>query len=396
MAQQNFPSFSELQEIFIQKFETELSQTSPLNNKAFNRIVAFILAMIAMLMQREVGINTKNNFALTADREHLQDPFGKEYNTPIKEAQSTVLNITIPMTTGQTIDAGTNYTGPNGVLYFDATTRTAVAGVVTSQVTARDAGAIGNLIAGQDTLEISTNPPGLLSTTATIVSTENTGADAEETEIYRQRILDIERAPGGGGNSADYRNWAQQTTGITRAFPYAALPFDHVDFPGSPPQRTVYGQADESIDADGIAGASLLNDMKDTIMTSLITLQHQEPLGLTNYELYVQSIRRTAFYTQLTGAVFVSGTEAAVKTKIAEAVDIYYRSLFPWIDGLDATADKNDFITSVSVSDVVQPVLKANGASAESIDFSDIPLGTLPSYLLGQGEMAKSGGVNYV
>ncbi|GAJ09335.1 unnamed protein product, partial [marine sediment metagenome] len=99
---------------------------------------------------------------------------------------------------------------------------------------------------------------------------------------------------------------------------------------------------------------------------------------------------------QINGAVFISGTEATVKTKIAEAVDIYYRSLFPWIDGLDTVASKNDFITSVSVSDVVQPVLKANGASAESIDFSDVPLGTLPSYLLGQGEMAKSGGVNYV
>ncbi|GAJ05881.1 unnamed protein product, partial [marine sediment metagenome] len=71
MAQQNFPSFSELQEIFIQKFESLLAQDSPFNNKAFNRIVSFILAMIAMLMQREVGINTKNNFALTADREHL-------------------------------------------------------------------------------------------------------------------------------------------------------------------------------------------------------------------------------------------------------------------------------------------------------------------------------------
>ena len=396
MATQNFPSFTELKNLFVQKLETELAQTSPFNNKAFNYIIAWILASIAMLMQREVGINTKNNFALTADREHLIDPFGKEYNLPIKFAQSTVLNITVLMTTGNTINSGTNYTGPNGVLYYDATTRTAVAGVITSQVTARDPGAVGNLIPSQDTLEIATNPAGLLSPTATIVSTETTGADAEDTEVYRLRILDIERAPGGGGNSADYRNWAQEAPGITRAFPYAALPWDDVNFPGSPPQRTVYGQADTSIDADGIAPSGLLSDMEDTIITNLISLQHNEPLGLTNYELYVQSIRRTTFYTQINGATFVAGTESQVQTDIAAAVDVYYRSLFPWIEGLDAQASKNDIITAVSVSDVVQPVLKANGATAESVQFSDVPSGTLTSYLLGQGELAKSGGVNYV
>lgn len=395
MATQNFPSFSFLQATFLQEFEGKIGQDSPLNNKAFLRICSYVWAIIAMLLQREVGQNTKENFAISASRDQLINVFGVEYELPIKAATGAVLNIDLPTTSDPTtIPALTNFTGTdNGILYYDASSRTSAAGSVVLQVTARTTGVIGNLAVGRG-LEMAVNIAGATKI-ATITSVESLGADAEETEVYRQRVLDIIRAPGGGGNSADYRNWAQMQEGVKRAYPYSGLPWDDPLTPGQPPQRTVYIESDTSIDPDGIPPQSLLDDTEETIITDPDTEQHREPLTLTSYELYVEPIRRTDIYTRIITATFETGTEAQVKAEIDTAVTAYYLSLTPFIQGLDTRASKNDIITKLTISEQVQSVLTANGASAQDIIFGEAPGEDLNEYSLGQGELAKNAGVSY-
>ena len=228
-----FPTATELFNRFLAKFESLINQNSPLNDKAFLRIESKNQAITATLLQKEVITAQRENLAITASRAGLI-LIGTEYDLPIKEEISTVLNVTLPATTSTEIPAGTNFTGDdNGILYFNADIATSVAGVVTFQITSRTPGTIGNLEAAQ-TLTISRQIPGA-ELTATIVTVETTGADAEETEVYRQRVLDIIRAPGGGGNSADFRNWAQEQEGVTRAFPYAGVAFGDPLFPGGSP-----------------------------------------------------------------------------------------------------------------------------------------------------------------
>ena len=393
---QNFPSASKLNELFVQIYEVEIGQDAPLNDKADIRIRAKVWSMIAQLVSREVIDSSLQNFALTASRETLINVFGREYKLPIKDEESAILTVILPATAdGVQLTAGTNFTGDdNGILYFNPVPATTGGGSVTLDVTARTPGVIGNLQIGQ-TLSIAREFPGV-EKTATITAIVNTGAESEETEVYRQRVLDIIRAPGGGANSADFRNWGQEQEGVDRCFPYSGIPFDEPGYPGASPNRTNYIEADESIDVDGIAPQPLLDETRASIITDPVTGLHRQPLGITNDTLFVVSIRRNPFYVTVSGAVFLPGTESQVKVDIDTAVTNYFLALFPFIQGLDVDSDRNDLITSPAISDAVQPVLQANGASAIAIFFSTSFGGALePKYSLQPGEKAKNGGVAY-
>lgn len=394
---QDFPTEQQLFDTFLANFEATLGQNVPINDKAFIRIDAANQAVIAMLMQREAVINTRENLAITASRAGLI-AIGKEYDLPIKAEVSAVLTAAMPATTGTIIPALKDFVGDdNGVLYFDASSVTAVADVATMTLTSRDPGVIGNLLVGQ-TLTFSVEIAGVQSKITTITAIDTLGADAEDTEVYRQRVLDIIRAPGGGGNLADYRNWAQETPNAVRAFPYAGLPWDDPSYPGAPPERTIYIEADTSIDADGIPTQPVLDAAREMIITDPVTGIHRQPLGPTNDTLYVEPIRRTEFYVEIRGAVFVSGTDAQVQADILTAITTYFLSLQPFIDGLDIAADRNDIITQLSISEVVQDTLRANSATATGIGFGVAPASFLSDYSLGKGEKAKIavGGVTYV
>lgn len=390
---QNFPSLSELKSTFLQEYELQLNQNTPLNDKAYNRITATVLAFIAMLLNREVISATKENLAISASRTGLIR-IGNEYDLPIKTEISTVLNVDLPATTGTIIPSGTNFTGDdNGVIYYNAVPVTAVADNAALSLISRTPGIIGNLIAGQ-TLSMSRNISGA-ELTGTITGVDTVGANAEETEVYRKRVLDIIRAPGGGGNSADYRNWSQEQEGVTRTYPYSGRPFDDPLAPGQPPERTVYIEADTSIDIDGIAPPALLADTREMIKTDPISGVHREPLTLTDYLLFVVSIRRTEFYTTFVNAIFIPGTEAQVKADVESALSQYYLSLEPFVQSLDVDSERNDFITSVSISEAVNGILRANNATVNDIFFNDSPVGSTSSYQLGQGEKAKNAGVTW-
>lgn len=390
---QNFPSLADLKNIFLSEYESAIGQEIPVNDKAQSRIDSTVLAFTAMIMQREVLTAIRENLALTASRAGLIK-IGNNYELPIKAEVSTVLTATLPAVTDTEIPALTDFTGDdNGVIYYTTEAAVAVAGVATLNLTSRTPGVIGNLAVGK-TLSNSRQIPGA-ELTATITETTTTGADTEDTEVYRQRVLDIIRAPGGGGNSADYRNWSQAVTNVKRTFPYSGRPYgDPIE--SAPPHRTVYVEVVEEIDADGIAPQTLLDAVKAEIITDPVTLQHREPLGLTEDTLHTASIRRTDIFVKITNPLFQTGTEAQVKSVILTAVTNYFLAIQPFVQGLDFDGDRNDLITALTVSNIVQDVLKANSASAEGIAFGLSVDTFLPSYQMGQGEKAKLGGITYV
>jgi phage-related baseplate assembly protein len=342
----------------------------------------------------------KQNLALTATEDDL-DKLGSEYGVTRKEAVSTVLTAALPGTDTTVIPATIDFVGDaNGVRYAnDASVTIGVptSGVAELTLTAKQTGTIGNLQAG-DTLSIGTQVAGAETVaTVAIITGETseiltTGAEREEDDDYRLRILDVIRAPGGGGNAADYRNWAQEVAGVVRAYPYAGDP----DGSGSPPERIVYVEADTTIDADGIPPQSLLDDVRDSITTDPETGLSRQPLGLTDDTLFVEPITRTEFFVRITGLTVDASIETAVKDEIETQLTSYFRALRPFVDGVDAKIDDNSLITDLTVSDVVQDVLKANGGSAQSVAFDIVKGGSIPEYQLGQGETAKLAAVDGV
>jgi hypothetical protein len=216
----------------------------------------------------------------------------------------------------------------------------------------------------------------------------NTGAEQESDEEYRVRVLDEIRSEGGGGNSFDYRRWSQEVAGVVRAFPYGGQP----PLPGTPPDRTVYIEVSTTIDPDGLAPSSILTEVRDTITIDPDTGLTRQPLGLTDGTLFVLSITRSSFYVRITDLIVDASVEAETKDEIETALTNYFLALQPFVDGLDFEGDKNDIITALTISDIVQDIIAARGGSATKVEFGIAPgVFTATQETLDSGEKAKLG-----
>lgn len=390
---------------FIANLEARLNQTTPLADKAFNRVLSVAESMAATSLAKYAADAVKQVMAITATGAGL-DKIGAEYGVTRKVAEATVLTATLPGVDTTIIPKTVDFIGDaNGVRYFlDSSYEIGdpTAGVAEMTMTAETLGVVGNLQLG-DTLSIGTQIAGAetVATVAVITGQTthilNTGAEAETDAAYRVRILDVIRATFGGGNAADYRAWAQEVAGVARAYPYSGKPVELL-LESSPPDRTVYVEADTTIDPDGIAPQSLLDEVRDTITTNPVTGLARQPLGLTDDTLFVESISRTPFYVQITALSVSDDLTAKAKAEIEDALTAYFVLIKPFVDGLDSIIDRNDKITDLTVSNVVQDVLAANGGTANAIAFGLGPGESLPEYQLSPGELSKlaSGGITYV
>ena len=399
------PTTQEAFDTFLANLEAALNQTSPLNDKAFNRVLAAMEAMGFTSLAKFAAYSVKQVLAITAFGDGL-DVLGAEYGVTRKAAEATVLTATLPGTDTTVIPQTVDFVGDaNGVRYFldsAETIGTPTSGVAELTMTAETLGVIGNLQLG-DTLSIGTQIAGAetVATVAVITGeTEailNTGAEREEDEAYRVRLLDEIRSTCGGGNAADYRSWSQEVAGVTRAYPYAGKPILLL-LESSPPDRTVYIEADTTIDPDGIAPQSLLDEVRDNITTDPVTGFARQPLGLTDDTLFIKSISRTPFFVQISTLAVSDDLVAKAKADIEDALTAYFVLIKPFVDGLDSVLDRNDKITDLTISDVVQDVLSANGGTANGVAFSNVSSESIPEYQLSPGELAKlaTGGITYV
>ena len=383
----SIPSTQESKDTNLANLEGQLGQTSPLADKAFLRVLAAMEALgVATPLYKFAAERAKQNLWLTATRDDL-DLLGAEYKVPRKAAVAAVLTIQLPGTNGTIIPATVDFIGDaNGVRYFPDSSATVIGGFATITVTAEEAGISGNLQIG-DTLSIGTQIAGA-ETVASVTVIDTIGTERETDDAYRIRGLDVVRSEGGGGNSFDYRNWAQEVSGVARAFPYAGQPA----VTGTPPDRTVFVEADTTIDPDGIAPQALLDDVRASITTDPLTGFTRQPLGLTDSTLFIESIFRTEYFIEITGLVIDSAIETETKAEIETAVTNYFLSLNPFVAGLDFLGDKNDVITQLTISDIIQDILSARSGSATSIAFGTT-FGAYPSTpdTLDPGEKAKLG-----
>lgn len=392
----NIPTTEEIKDRNVSNLESNLNQTSPLNDKAFNRVIGGMEALNHTELYKFGVERAKQNLALTATGDDLER-IGLEFDTIRKPAESAVLTVTVPGVNGTILPVTLNYIGElNGLRYFPDAAAEISGGVATFNITAENVGVDGNLNIS-DTLTLDSQIPGA-ENTATVTVIVNTGADKEDQEIYRERVLFAERATCGGGNATDYKIWAEEVAGVTRAYPYAGKPFDVIgtSFPGD---RTVYIQADESIDPDGIAPTSLLDEVRDALNTDPVTGKSRPPLGLIDDTLFIESIIRTSFFVEIRQLDVSLDIETQVKADIETALEQYFLSLRPFVEGVDIPSDRNDQITTPSVNEIVQEILAINGASAQEVAFG-LALGSfIPLKTLDPNELAKldpTNGVTYV
>lgn len=223
------PTFQDLVDAAVSNYEISLGQDAPITSKAYLRIQAHVQATIVLGLYKLAAERQLQNLALTATEEDLE-LIGEEYGVTRQGAVAAELVLTCTGTNGIDIPAETVFIGDStGLLYYTQALVTISGGTAAPTVTCYTPGVDGNL-AVSDTLTLS-SPISGIDNSAIVASISVEGIDQEDIEVYRRQVLDEIQTTGGGSNLADFRNWAQETPNITRAFPYSGTPVrQSVDF----------------------------------------------------------------------------------------------------------------------------------------------------------------------
>lgn len=392
------PTTKEISDNIIAQLEASLNQTIPLLPKSFLRVLAKVLAGVFILLYKYAGRSHLNQFVQTASDQDTTilgiviNPlkfWGRLIGVgdPVAATNAELLiDITVETQIG-TLPSGSQLVSTdNGVTYItigaillNAPVVQAIVRAVSDQAGGGGAGVIGNLEPGA--ILSFANPLANVSRNTLVVSQTVTGANAEATEVYRQRIIDRFQKRPQGGAYADYEEWGEEVAGILRVYPYTS------DCPG---QVDVFVEATvaSSGSQDGIPTASQLQAVLDSIFLDLNGLNTRRP---ANALVNSFPITRTGFDVVVSGLVV--DNLAQTQTDITTALEEYFLDREPFIVGL-SVPPRTDRITSSAVGGVVDDIVSATGGIFTDATVTQNAINVV-TFSLGIGEKAKSSSVTF-
>lgn len=393
------PTTKEISDNIIAQLEASLNQSIPLLPKAFLRVLAKALAGVFILLYKYAGFMFLQMFVQSASIKEtningvLISPLTQwgrliGIGDPVAATKAELLIDVVVQTQTGTLPSGTQLVnGANGVTYItigavnlDASTVQTTIRASADQQGGGGSGAIGNLQA-TDVVSFA-NPLANVSRNAVVVIQTVTGANAESTEAYRQRVIDRFQKRPQGGAYADYEIWGEQVAGIINIYPYTS------DCPG---QVDVYTEAtvESSGSADGIPTGAQLQAVLDSIELDQNGVPTRRP---ANALVNTFPITRTGFDIRVTG--LLGGNTAQVQADIRTAIKEYFLDREPFIEGL-TILPRRDRITRSAVAGVVDDIVSASGGIFSSVILSQSTV-NVELYSLGIGEKAKASSVTFV
>jgi uncharacterized phage protein gp47/JayE len=389
----NIPSTQENVDTALAFLESELNQSSALNDKAFLQVLARLHGVTKSEMYQFASERTKQVLVDTAQGQDLID-LAANYGVPQKQGEPASLKVLVPGTEGTEVPVTSTWIGrTNGIRYYQNLSATVVGGFAEVTINAETTGRDGNLKVG-DTVDFGGDTVEGINPEATVSSVEIAGADPETIEELRVRLKDIIRAETGGSNQADVRIWAQGAPNVFRAYPYTGSINAEGNLDDSEPgERVVFIQTPTSYDPDGYADAPVLAAARDFITYEegdTVDGRTRQALGSIDSLLDVRSITRRAFIFTVRGLYVPPEFEIAAKADIETAMSEYTAAITPYIQGLDSPVDKSNVITSVAASEVVQDVVRSYGGYATGVSFGIVADTFMDSYEMNVGELADS------
>lgn len=390
------PTTSQVYSTMMAQIELSIGQTIPILPKAFIRVFAKVFAGVFITLWKYAGSIFLQLFVRTA--QYGETTVNGQRVNPLVEwgrligvgdpdeatPAELVFDVTVTTQSG-TIPSNTQIIrSDTGVIYL--TTASVALNAATVQVSAvasgdpdgnGGAGEQGNLQVG-DSCEF-VNPIANVRRTVTVASVTSEGADAEDPEDYRVRIIRrFQRRPQGGAYS-DYRAWAEDVGDVVNVFPYRSA---------TPGEIDLYVEVSTDSDPDGIPSVAQLSDVQDAIEYDSGGKASRRPVGAAiNY----LAISRKSIDVEVNG---LDGSSVAeVEDAIETAVDDYLRSREPFILGLSVLPRK-DRITLAAVSGIVAQTAEAMGHTIASVTM-EIDSVSEVGYELQEGELAKLGNITF-
>jgi uncharacterized phage protein gp47/JayE len=390
------PTTKQVSDNIIAQVSAQLAQTVPFFPKSFIRVMAQALAGLIVVLYKYAGFIWLQLFVRTAsDAEttingRIVRPLrewgalvGIDEPKPASQAELTI-NVSVTNQTGF-LRTGSQLIYPStGVTYLvtgdialNAPTVSAVVRASGDQQGGDGAGTIGNLPNGAQLQFV--NPLPNIGRVATVTGQVVTGADAEDVEVYRQRILDRFQKRPQGGAYADYEQWGEEAAGVLTVYPYTS------ECPG---QVDIY--VESATEQDGIPTNAQIQAALDLIELDQNGLASRRPIGALVNGF---PITRLAFDVRVLG-LSVPGDLATVRDQIEAALIDYFLSREPYIVGLSVGA-RSDRITATGVGGVVDQVVGAAGGVFTTLQVKRNGVDA-SVYILGVGEKAKLGALTYV
>jgi len=356
-------------------------------------VLAKVLASIFVLLYKYAGFIFLQVFVATASPDETEvngttvvplEFWGELVGAglPTRATQAELLIDIDVITTGGTLASGTQLIGDtNGITYvtigsvaLSASTVQATVRAVADPDGGDGSGTQGNLTAGQ-TLQFA-NPIADIAREVSVDSQVTTGADAEDIEVYRQRVLDrFQKRPQGGALS-DYELWGEEVAGIENIYPYTGANTGEVD---------VY--VESSTEVDGIPTSAQLTAVADAIDLDDSGLATRRP---ANAAVNVAAITRTSYEVEVQGLIV--DNETAVKADILAELTAFFLDREPYIVGL--SIEKKNLITKTAVGGIVFNVVSAaGGVFSEAILTKSAVVTEVDT--LGNGEKAKLATLSY-
>lgn len=390
------PTTQELRDAIVAQVGAAVSQAIPLFPKAFLRVLATVLAGVAILLYKYIGwVHLQQFVAYASDKETEVNgrrirplvEWGRQFGVGDPEPATCaelVITVTVHNQVGILAAGVQLLRADTGVLYLvvapvalDGSTVAVTVRASSDQEGDGGSGALGNLEVG-DVITFA-NPLPNVAPEAVVASIAVAGADGETTEQYRARVLRRSQRKPQGGAYADYQLWAEEVPGVANAYPYTGLPGE-VD---------VYVEANTDLgNEDGIPDQTLLDAVTAAIELDVDGLATRRS---ANAAVNVLPIQRIEFDAVVGG---LSPDEPATRDAIEAALKEYFLAREPYIEGLQPLPRGNS-ITQGAIGGVVNAIASAEGCTVANVALQ-LTSATIDAHLLSAGQKAKLGTVSYV
>jgi uncharacterized phage protein gp47/JayE len=267
--------------------------------------------------------------------------------------------------------------------------------IVTSTIRATIAGVLGNVDTGSTLSFVS--PPSAVEKDVMVIDVEQDGVDPEKTEAYRERILERWMARPQGGSYADYKNWAEEVTGVRNAFVYSG--WGTGGSPGWDPNPVAGGTAgmvflyiEDDVDDDGVPTQTLLDTVAEYIEGDGAGLANRRPV---NAYVKVLGITRTEVDVEISGLTVDVEDDTGVRDAIEESIEEYLYDRYPGGQaGYTVLPPRRDIVSQTELGGIVARVVGGYsgiiGGITITIDGSEEV-----TYYLQEGERAKPGTISW-